>query len=80
MDLFNFKYEQQVNFPDIPPKGLVAVDVFTKETHIVPLRDGKAPQWGDAMDKIMDKMGVPKIIMTDPDSSITSVEVSEWFL
>ena len=81
VDLFNFKYEQTVNFQNNPPPphGLMRVDVFTKQTQIVPLRDKKATSWKDALDKLIDKMGRPKIIMTDPDASITSNEISERF-
>ena len=49
VDLFNFKYEQKVNFgPDTPTAGIIAVDIFTKETHIVPIktirhRSGETP-------------------------------------
>ena len=49
VDLFNFKYEQKVNFgPGTPLKGLIAVDVFTKETHIVPMMEATGPEWRDA--------------------------------
>ena len=81
VDLFNFKYEQKVNFQDNPPppSGLIAVDVFTKQVFVVPMRNKLATTWKDAMDKIVDKMGPPQFIMTDPDSSITSIEMDEWF-
>ena len=73
VDLFNFKYEQEVNFPKNPPSphGLVCVDVFTKQVQVVPLWDKSAVSWRDALDKLN--------IMTDPDASITSVEIDEWF-
>ena len=32
-----------------------------------------------AIEKCLVKMGRPKNIMTDPDSSVTSVEMDEWF-
>ncbi len=46
VDLFNFNYEQNVNFKSNPPPphGLVCVDVFTKQVHVVPLKDKKAPR------------------------------------
>ena len=80
VDLFNYKYEQK-DFPDNPPPphGLIAVDVFTKQVFVVPMRNKLATSWKDAMDKIVDKMGRPQFIMTDPDSSITSIEMDEWF-
>ena len=81
VDLFNFKYEQEINFPKNPPPphGLVCVDVFTKQVQVVPLQDKSAVSWKEALDKLISKMGRPKIIMTDPDASITSVEIDEWF-
>ena len=33
-----------------------------------------------AIEKCLVKMGRPRIIMSDPDSSITSIEMDEWFL
>ena len=80
VDLFNFKYEQKVNFgPDTPTAGIIAVDIFTKETHIVPIKDHTAPEWRDALDKIIAKMGAPKVIMSDKDASVTGNEGTEWF-
>ena len=81
IDLFNFKYEQKVNFKKNPPprSGLMCVDVFTKEVHVVPMKKKNRFEWMDAIEKCLVKMGRPKIIMTDPDSSVTSVEMDEWF-
>ena len=81
VDLFNFRYEQEVNFKKNPPPphGLLCVDVFTKKVHVVPLQDKTAASWRDALDKLVDKMGRPLNIMTDPDASITSIEIDEWF-
>ena len=81
VDLFNFNYEQKVNFEDNPPPphGLIAVDVFTKEAHVVPIESKDGAHWMRAMNEIIEKMGRPKAIMTDPDSSITGNEMQEWF-
>ena len=81
IDLFNFKYEQKVNFKKNPPPphGLVCVDVFTKEVQVVPMKYKDRFEWMSAIEKLLGKMGRPKIIMTDPDSSITSNEMDEWF-
>ena len=81
VDLFNFKYEQgDPNFKVKPPKhGLVCIDVFTKEVNVVPMEQKTAVEWRDALDKHISKMGRPQFIMTDPDASITSVEIDEWF-
>ena len=35
-------------------------------------------EWKDTIDKLISKMGRPKNIMTDPDSSITSNDMDEW--
>ena len=45
VDLFNFNYEQKVNFEGNPPPphGLIAVDVFTKEVHVVPSESKDGP-------------------------------------
>ncbi len=81
VDLFNFRYEQEVNFKKNPPPphGLVCIDVFTKEVQVVPMTDKTAGSWREALDKLITKMGRPQNIMTDPDASITSVEIDEWF-
>ncbi len=81
VDLFNFRYEQEVNFHKNPPPphGLVCVDVFTKQVQVVPLNDKTAGSWREALDKLITKMGRPQNIMTDPDASITSVEIDVWF-
>ncbi len=81
VDLFNFRYEQEINFKKNPPPphGLVCVDVFTKQVHVVPLQDKTAVSWRDGLEQLIAKMGRPQIIMTDPDASITSVEIDEWF-
>ena len=77
IDLFNFKYEQAVKFKKNPPPphGLMRVDVFTKEVFVVPMQERNRFEWKDAIEKCHVKMGKPQIIMTDPDSSITSIEM-----
>ena len=81
-DLFNINYEQAVNFKKNPPPphGLVCVDVFTKQVQIVPLYDKTDVSWKDGLGKLIDKMGRPQNIMSDPDSSIISGELGERFL
>ena len=81
VDSFNFNYEQKVNFKKNPPPphGLVCVDVFTKQVQIVPLYDKTAASWKNDLDKLIAKMGRPQNIMANPDASITSIEVDEWF-
>jgi hypothetical protein len=71
--LFNFNHEQSVSFRSNPPlpRGSICVDVFTMQTQIAPLMDKKATSWKGALDKIIDKVGRPKITMIDADASIT---------
>ena len=81
VDLFNFKYEQEQ--PDFesppPPHGIIGIDVFTKQAHVVPVSSKRAEEWERAVNEIVGKLGRPKIIMTDPDSSMTGVVLDEWF-
>ena len=60
--------------------ALFAVDVFTKEVQVVPMKGKDRFEWKDTIEKLIGKMGRPKIIMTDPDSSITSNEMDEWLI
>ena len=57
----------------------MCVDVFTKQAQVVPPMDKTAKSWRDALNELVAKMGRPLNIMTDPDASITSVEIDEWF-
>ncbi len=79
VDLRSFNYEQAAKFTKNPPPphGLVCVDVFTKQVQIVPLFDKTAVSWKDGLGKLIDNTGRPQNIMTDPEASITSVEVDE---
>ena len=38
-----------------------------------------AVDWKKGVNDIVNALGKPKIIMADPDSSITSNELDEWF-
>ena len=75
MDLFNFRYEQaQPDFENPPPPhGIIGVDVFTKQVHVVPVPSKHAEQWEKAINEIVSKMGRPKIIMTDPDAVLRRI-------
>ena len=63
MDLFNFKYEQEQ--PDFksppPPHGIVGLDVFAKQVHVVPVSSKRADEWERAINEIVRKLGRPKI-------------------
>ena len=45
----------------------------------MPVSSKKAEEWERAIKEIVGKLGRPKIIMTDPDSSMTGVVLDEWF-
>ena len=50
--------------------GLLAVDSFTKYTHVVPVDRKLQSSWRKALEDIFAKMGKPKQIYSDPDSSL----------
>ena len=62
----------------VPPYGLMAVDVFTKKTHVAPLEMNQGKDWKEALDDIFNALGVPKMIYTDNDSSITEASVQNY--
>ena len=47
--------------------------------HVVPIENKTAVDWKKGLNALVHALGKPKIIMTDPDSSITSNEMDEWF-
>jgi len=54
----------------VAPYGLMAIDVFTKKMHVVPLKLNQAKDWREALEEIFNVLGVPKMIYTDNDSSV----------
>ena len=50
--------------------GIIAVDSFTKYTHVVPIVRKLQSSWKKALEEIFEKMGTPKQIYSDPDSSL----------
>ena len=86
VDLFNYSFNQKLDKDDLkiwkkqpPPYGLIGIDIFTKQVHVVPMEEKTAVDWKRGVNEIVKVLGKPKIIMTDPDSSITSNEMEEWF-
>ena len=86
VDLFNYSFNQKLDKDDLkiwkkqpPPYGLIGIDIFTKQVHVVPMEEKTAVDWKSGVNEIVKILGKPKIIMTDPDSSITSNEMEEWF-
>lgn len=86
VDLFHYSFNQKLDNDDLkiwkkqpPPYGLIGVDIFTKQVHVAPMEEKTAVDWKSGVNDIVKVLGKPKIIMTDPDSSITSNEMEEWF-
>ena len=59
--------------------GVLAVDSFTKYAHIEPLDRKTEGKWKEAFVNIFRKMGQPKQIFSDPDSSLNSNDVQKYF-
>ena len=55
--------------------GLLAVDSFTKYVHVVAIDRKYQSEWKRALQEIFKKMGKPKQIYSDPDSSILGKEL-----
>ena len=92
VDLFYYAFEQPERTkakPDekyarkeksaVEPYALIAIDVFTKFVHVEPMRFKDANSWREALQKIIKKMGHPDMIYTDPDATILSAEVKQFF-
>ena len=50
----------------------VAVDMFTKFCHVVPIKDRKPPESVRAMTEVLDKIGIPEHIYSDHEGSWTN--------
>jgi len=90
VDMFWYKFEQPTapklkdqkgkkDTGGVQQYGVLAVDSFTKYTHVVPLDRKSANPWLDALQQIFAKMGTPKQIYSDPDASLNSNPVQEHF-
>jgi hypothetical protein len=89
IDLFNYNFKQkdrQVLNQQVGKKytagieayGLLAVDAFTKVVHVVPVERKLVSSWKSALDDIFKKMGQPKAIYSDPDSSILATNMRTY--
>ena len=58
--------------------GSLVLTSLLKKIHVVPMETKTAVDWKTGVKDVAHALGVPKIIMTDPDSSITSNEMDEW--
>ena len=86
VDLFKYSFNQLLDKDDLktwkkqpPPYGLIGIDAFTKQVHVVPMENKTAVDWKRGVNDLLRVLGKPKIIMTDPDSSTTSNEMDVWF-
>jgi hypothetical protein len=62
------------------PYALVAVDPFTKKIAVEPMKLKTAGKdWIPAVNAIIEKLGKPKVIFTDPDASVLSGSMKKWF-
>ena len=64
---------------NVDPYGIIAINPFTKKVHVESVK-GKSGRddWKPALQNIIDKMGKPKSIYTDPDASVLGNEVRAW--
>lgn len=72
------KYARKVK-PDVAPYALIAVDVFTKFVHVEPMDFKDGNSWREALEKTLKKMGTPDMIYTDPDATVLSNEIKQFF-
>ena len=90
VDLFWYKFEQPTapklkdqkgkkDTGGVQQYGVLAVDSFTKYTHVVPLDRKSANPWLDALQEIFAKMGTPKQVYSDPDATLNSNPVQDYF-
>jgi len=92
IDIFEYKYKQPEKYrirqfkgqrgktkSRAKPYGLLAVDSFTKFCHVVPTDFKDKSDIMTAMNQIFDKMGKPKAIYSDPDSTFLSDPLQELF-
>ena len=64
---------------DRPPYALIAIDSFTKKMDVQPMTLNEGKDWREALNKIVAKIGKPKVMYSDPDSSLGGNEMKGWF-
>jgi transposase InsO family protein len=92
MDMFEYKYKQPQKQrvraykfqrgktkSKVEPYGLLAVDAFTKYCWVIPTHFKDKENIDEAMKKVFEKMGTPKVIYSDPDSGFLSDPLQELF-
>jgi len=81
IDLFNYNYQQPERqilskqtgkkyTAGIDAYGLLVIDAFTKFVDVQPVERKLATSWRNALDKTFKIMGIPKVVYSDPDSSL----------
>ena len=76
IDLF---YYNNPNADEDTPYGLLAIDSFTKYCWVVPLDKKDSIYWIYGLKVIFEKMGKPKVIYSDPDSSLQANLIKQFF-
>jgi hypothetical protein len=60
------------------PLWLLDVDSFCKYYYVVPVDRKPSSHWVKAFKRIFEAMGNPKVIYTDPDSSMMATNVERF--
>ena len=64
----------------VDPYGIIAINTFTKKLYVDSMKLKVASaDWKPVMDRVIEKLGKPKVIYTDPDSSLLSNALKKWF-
>ena len=69
----------RANAEDRPPYAVIAIDSFTKKMDVQPMTLNEGKDWKEALNKIVAKLGKPKVMYSDPDSSLGGREMKGWF-
>ena len=64
---------------DRPPYAVLAADPFTKKMAVEPMTLNQGKDWREAVEKIVAKLGKPKVIYSDHDSAMMSNELKGYF-
>ncbi len=62
--------EMREDAEDRPPYAVIAIDSFTKKMHVEPMTLNEGKDWREALNKIVAVIGKPKVMYSDPDSSL----------
>ena len=62
----------------VPLYGLLATNSFSKYAHVVPIDRKLVSHWKRALNEVFEVMGKPKVIYSEPDSSILATEMQKF--